>query len=224
LISANVFSRQTAVWHSVAPTLDQVVRWANREKIPFGDRVRSTSDPSRNFLISETAFLLAGDRIRRVEREGTEIEQQARSLLRHLPRSEAVESALADDEWLEANSLCDVLLSYVYWLDDPIFQPVVPGCGVVDECVADIVTQSELVEVKAVARPFRSTDFRQVLTYLAMYYSKGVVFDVVTLVNPRTGHRFSIAVKTLCGGVSGHAMVEVLQDIIGWMTGLQVSG
>lgn len=224
MISASVFSRQTAVWNAVAPTLDQVVRWANHEKISIGNSVRSRSDPARNSLISETAFLLAKDRSLRSERDGLEVEEQARGLLRHLPRSESIEVPLTEYEWIEASEICDTLLSYAYWIKDPVFQPTVPGCGVVDEAVADISTASELIEVKAVLRPFRGSDFRQVLTYLAMYYSKGVVFDLVTLVNPRTGHRFSIAVETLCGGISGRAMVEVLQDVIEWMTGLQVSG
>lgn len=190
----------------------------------MGTPVPSNADPARNSLISETAFLLAKDRSVAAEREGVEVEGQARHLLRHLPRSEALDAPLSVSEWLESNAICDTLLSYSYWLKDATYHPRVPGCGVVDEAVADIATSSELIEVKAVLRPFRSSDIRQIMTYLAMYHSKGVRFDVVTLVNPRSARRFSVAVDTLCGGTSGRAMVEVLQDIVGWMSGLQVSG
>lgn len=223
MISASNFARHTSVWAQTTPTLEQVVRWANDKLISTGRAVPSGSDPQRHSLISETAFLLARHDQANDEPSLPDVESEAREFLSHLPRSDALTPALTHGEWSEINDIRDKIFSYTHWLPSVEFSPTVPGCGVVDQSIADIVAESELIEVKAVMRPIRSVDFRQMLTYVAMYYSKGRSFNKLTLLNPRNSYLFSVTLDDLASGSSGKSAVELLQELIEWMVGLQVS-
>lgn len=223
MISVGNFARHSSVWSAVTPTLDEVVRLANSDKSSLGRAVPSLSQPARHSLIAETAFLLAKEKTSVTERGNLEVEESARKFLVQLPRSEKLGDPLDDSEWWEVNEICDKIMSYTHWMSDVEFSPMVPGCGVVDQAVADVATQFQLIEIKAVNRPFKALDLRQLLTYLAMFYAKGRNFENATVLNPRLGDYFSISLDSLCAGASGKAAVEVLQDLIEWMTGLQVS-
>lgn len=208
---------------SSALTLEQVVRWANDHLVSSGRAVPSISDPKRHSLISETAFLLSRHDQEKIEPPLIEIEHEARAFLSNLPRSESVAQPLTEIEWWEVNELRDRIARYTRWLADPEFGPVVPGCGIVDQAIGDIVAAAELIEVKAVTRPFRSVDFRQMLTYAALFYSKGARFEKLTLLNPRNSYHVSMSLGDIASGSGGKSAVELLHELVEWMVGLQVS-
>jgi hypothetical protein len=223
VISASTFTQHSSIWAVAAPTLDQAVRMANSMKRSTGKGVRPTSDASRSSLISETAFLLAKAQSYERNPNRGEAEKNARAFLLNLPRSEKVVGPLNGGEWEEVAKICGKITQYTNVLSGVEFSPLVPGCGVVDQAVADVVADRELIEVKAVRRPFRASDIRQLLTYLAMFYAKGVVFDRVTLLNPRSSSTFTVSLIDLSSVSSGKAPVELLQELVSWMIGLQVS-
>jgi hypothetical protein len=223
VISTNSFARHSSIWTQVTPTLEQVVRWANSARKSLGQSVPSRSDPPRNSLISETAFLLARYYHASLEPPPVEVELEARSFLAHLPRTEGVVQELTSDEWEEVYELKERITSYTHWLPEVEFSPLIPGCGVVDQAIGDVLANSELIEVKAVARPFRSADFRQLLTYVAMLYSSRKAIEKITLVNPRNSYYFTTALDFVAGASSGKSTVELLQELVEWMIGLQVS-
>jgi hypothetical protein len=223
MISANVFARHASIWNQVTPTLEQVVRWANSERISLGRSVPSRSDPGRNSLISETAFRLARYYHVSAEPLPSDVELEARSFLTHLPRTERVAQKLTPEEWEEVYEIREKIISYTHWRPEIEFSPTIPGRGVVDQAIGDAVSGAELIEVKAVARPFRSSDFRQILTYGAMWYSAGKLIEKMTLVNPRNSYYFSSTLDFVAGGSSGRSAVELFQELVEWMIGLQVS-
>jgi len=223
VISAGGFARHTSIWTQVTPTMEQVVRWANSEKFSLGRSVSSRSDSQRNSLIAETAFLLARYSHASSDPPPVEMELEARSFLTHLPRTESVAEALTPEEWEEVYEIRERIVAYTHWLPETEFSPTIPGCGVVDQAIGDAVSGTELIEIKAVARPFRSIDFRQILTYAAMYYSVGRRLEKITLLNPRNSCRFSSTLDVVASGSSGKPTVELLQELVEWMIGLQVS-
>jgi hypothetical protein len=152
-----------------------------------------------------------------------EVEQEARSFLNNLPRAEGIGAELSKFEWQEVYELRDRIDGYTHWKSHTEFSPAVPGCGVVDRSVADVIAGDELVEIKAVSRRFRSIDFRQVLTYSAMFYAAERKFTTVTILNPRGSYLISVSLDQLASSASGKSAVELLQELVGWMTGLQVS-
>jgi hypothetical protein len=223
LISANSFARHSSVWSQATPTLEQVVRWANERKQSLGSPVSMSSDPKRHSLVAETAFLLMKHAAADRDVDPLEVEQEARTFLQRLPRSDAVGAPLATWEWADVDALRDRSERYIHWLPSVEFSTTVPGCGVVDQSLADVASAGELIEIKAVARPFRGNDFRQVLTYAAMFYSAGRQFERITLLNPVGGYYVSAYLDQVSSGSSGTSAVELLQDLVERMSSLQVS-
>jgi hypothetical protein len=169
------------------------------------------------------AFRLVEQEVRGGSESVETIEARARAFIEGLPEGEIARAPITYSEWTEIEELAAVLRQYVARLDSPAFFPTVPGCGVVDASVADIIADDELVEIKAVARLFHSVDLRQALTYAAMLYASGSPIYKVTLLNPRRGSFVTVSLSDIAGGARGVSAVELLQDLVGSMSGLQVS-
>lgn len=223
MITVATFTRQSSVWRQVAPTLEQFVRWANANLYSVGAAVNIFGPAERNPLIAEVGFRLAAAGFEPSPLPPWQLEAEARKMITQLPRGSAASESLHQFEWQQAASLSTAIRHFADTLPPTRFLPGVPGCGVVEAAVADIIAESHLIEVKAVNRPFRGADIRQVLTYSAMYYASGVAIDEMTIFNPRLGCAFSMPLNSVAAGVSGHSQVELMQDIVHYMTGMQVS-
>jgi hypothetical protein len=223
LISVNAFARQSSIWTQVTPTMEPMVRWMNTHEASLGAAVPSVSDNQRHALIAEAAFLLAGSRFRYVPGDPGLVEIQARRFLQGLPRSEASHEDLNSDEWVEIGKLARVIQHYTSYLAHPVFSAEVPGCGVVDSAICDLLADEELIEIKTVTRPFRSLDLRQVLTYAAMLYASNRTVPRVTLLNPRLAVHVTMSISDIARMTRGDSAVELLQDLVESMMGLQVS-
>jgi hypothetical protein len=199
------------------------VRWVNSHQASLGSAVTSLGDNQRNALIAEAAFLLASSDFEYVSGNPSWVESQARRFLRKLPRGQAAEDELSSDEWVEIGKLANVTKYYTSTLVDPVFSADVPGCGVVDSAICDVLAVGEIVEIKTVTRPFRSADLRQVLTYAAMLYAARRPVSRITLLNPRRAVNVTMSISEIATAARGGSAVELLQDLVEWMTGLQVS-
>ncbi len=80
-----------------------------------------------------------------------------------------------------------------------------------------------LFEVKIAARPFRASDFRQLITYCALMAASGASPDVVGLVNPRLGTYFECRTDELAIDVAGLTANELLQQIIFDVSAVELS-
>jgi hypothetical protein len=207
----------------VAPTMEPVINAANLHQISLGTAVMNRSIPQRNALIAETAFLLAGSAFTGDSYNREEVEEKARVFLLKLPRGAEARPELTSAEWHEVGRLAQVTQQYTSLLVEPEFSPRIPGCGVVDSAVGDVLAGSELVEIKTVARPFRVPDLRQALTYAAMLYSAGRSIEHITLLNPRRARVVKMSIGRIAAGVRGGSAVELLQDLVESMIDLQVS-
>ena len=223
LITVSAFIRHSSVWDTVTPTMEQVVRAANSMQESLGSAVPSLSDSQRNALIAETAFLLAGAGFPETYIKRSELEAKARDFLMTLPRSEGSEASLSSDEWGEVGMLAQVTRRYTSRLDQSSFSPRIPGCGVVDASIGDVLCGSELIEIKTVTRPFRVYDIRQALTYSAMLYASDYAVERITLLNPRRARFVSMSLDDIAVATRGEYKVALLQDLVECMVGLQVS-
>lgn len=223
MISAITFAKHSSVWTQVTPTIEPAVRWMNSHQKSLGRAVANLADSRRNSLIAEAASLLATSDFEYVARNSFWVERQARSFLMKLPRGQAAASEITSDEWDEIGKLARVTKNYTSTMLDPVFAADIPGCGVVDSAKCDILGIGELVEMKTVTRPFRSLDLRRVLTYAAMLYASGHAVSEVTLLNPRRAVNVTLSISEIAWMTRGDSSTELLQDLIEWMTGLQVS-
>jgi hypothetical protein len=203
--------------------MEPVVSVANKHQVSLGTAVQNRTIPQRNALIAETAFLLAGSNFAGTSYTREEIEDKARDFLLRLPRGSDARQELTSEEWHEVGRLAQVTQTYTSQLRAPVFSPRIPGCGVVDSTVGDVLAGSELVEIKAVSRLFRAADLRQALTYAAMLYSADHSIEYITLLNPRRARVVKMQIGRIAAGVRGCSAVELLQDLVEAMIELQVS-
>ncbi|WP_412749686.1 hypothetical protein [Krasilnikovia sp. M28-CT-15] len=203
--------------------LDRVVRWLNTQQQSLGRAVESYGINQRHALIAETAFLMASSSYNTGQMLDGDYEGAARQALAGLPRSDFASEALTISERGEAVKVSSKILRFLSGKSDIEFAPTVPGCGVIPHAHCDIRVATDLVEVKAVTRPFRGTDLRQLITYATMYYAKGRRMDNLTLLNPRRARYVTMSLDTITQGASGRPSVEVMQDLVEAMVGLQVS-
>jgi hypothetical protein len=223
LIPVSIFIRHNSVWTQVAPTMEPVISVVNRKQKSLGTAVMNRTEPQRNALVAETAFLLVSSEFAGHSYRREELEDRAREFLLRLPRGSEALPELTPHEWHEVGRLAQVTQQYTSLLRDPVFSPRIPGCGVVDSATGDVLAGSELIEIKTVSRLFRAADLRQALTYAAMLYSSGRNIEHITLLNPRRARVIKMSVGRVAAGVRGCSAVELLQDLVEAMTDLQVS-
>lgn len=223
MISARRFSLQGSVWRQRTPMMEQLVRWINTRSLPFGRPVNVGNKPNRSALISETAFRRAAVGAPLFRHDDDESEDAARELLLLLPRGLYGEAVLTDAERLEVDLVQQNILHYVSTLAQVEYFYSVPGCGVVNAAIADIVDAGGITEIKAVGRAFRGTDLRQLITYAAMLYASGSSVERLSLYNPRKAILFSGGLDEISLSVCGRSSVELMQDLVDDMIGFQVS-
>lgn len=199
------------------------MRWANDNCKQYSVPVLLIDRPDRNSLIAEVAFRLAKSSFSPGAIPPASVEGGARELISRLPRGQSSLDRLEAAEWAAAVRLCRSIQLYVSPMEQAQYSPKAPGCGAVGAAEADILRSDELIEVKAVYRPFRGSDFRQVLTYAAMMYTSGTTIEKVTLLNPRLGIFVAVSLDHVAAGSCGRSRVELMQDLIGAMTEIQVS-
>jgi hypothetical protein len=66
-------------------------------------------------------------------------------------------------------------------------------------------------------------DLRQILTYAALSYAADHPVDRITLLNPRRARSITMSIDFVAIGAGCTSTVEMMQQLIQWMTGLQVS-
>jgi hypothetical protein len=96
-----------------------------------------------------------------------------------------------------------------------IFRPKINGAGIIRMVEGDICTPETLIEVKTVNRNLTTTDFRQLLVYLALGLGAGQYswHDAVFL-NPRRATFYSFEVATLVEYLSARNVSDVFDEFI----------
>jgi len=219
MISEIEFARDFAsFWRLATPTMDGFVRRLNkgaytRDFLPMGARV----SPNRRSLVNELAFdalcrligaQKADEKVESIEdfvlassRAGLDDASDGFS-------KDETQDAVEQVRRLQLRLLAGQGLTRIEC------KPPFPGCGLVDKCEGDVRVGSILYEVKAGDRPFRSVDFRQVLTYLALNYASSARAILrVGLINPRVGVSIELEAEDLCFEVAGRHPAQLLEFI-----------
>lgn len=222
----------TSFWQELLPTGDAFVRRMNLNKERFVVPLGSEVEAARRALVNEMGFTmfkfsisdgLSLDRTQHTKEElgriylhAWETVQRAHwfvdsevNQLDETERGEVIEIARRLRHFFrEFHSGKTIALS-----------PGFPGCGFVDNCVGDVLVEQTLYEVKAGERTFRLVDIRQILVYLALNQSSRCYeINRVGFLNPRMGVFYSLDVDELVIRVAGRPSVELLSDIIYFMS------
>lgn len=222
LISELGFSRSySSLWRALAPTLDLFVRQLNRGlyERTFAP-IPSDVTPNRRAFVNEIAFeLLCQSPYEASTQDLASAVDTARQALQSLPGDKQWLSENPDDcETAEVRELAR-RLSLWFLAEEPrttvLTKPKFPGCGYVDTSYGDAIAGTTLVEIKAGERPFRSTDIRQLVTYLALNLaSRSFTLEAVRLLNPRIGIKVDVPLDILCFEISGRTSGEMLADVV----------
>lgn len=214
----------TSFWQELLPNCERFVRRMNLALTRFGEPLPSSSPPGMRGLVNELGVRLIAaareDGIPCDELPLSKIEfcaNEATAFVRRFrARPDVALMSLSSDGVEEAKRLAGWLEKFFDTYADCSLQlfPALRGFGWLDECTCDAWTSDVLFEVKAGERTFRSTDVRQVVTYLALnHLSGGKQLKTVFLVNPRRANFFRIGVEALSSETAGRGIVDVVQGI-----------
>ncbi len=208
---------------------EHYIRTVNLELARFVAALDSSSDPRFHGIVNELAFRL----FVRTSKEGR--------LLKSLTESEITASVLEAKRFIESfrqhgrgrvpkpgeaeirESIVLAQRMKTFFdrvsVSPLIFQPIFTGCGWLNECEGDILSSNVLYEIKSGERTFRMLDVKQLLVYCALNFSaKSYDIAEVSLVNPREGTYFSEPLNRLCELLSGQSAMEVLGDIVEYIS------
>jgi hypothetical protein len=218
----------TSFWQDLLPAGAALVRRMNMNKERFCPPLDSQVDPTRRAFVNEAGYVL----FKTSEESGLPPEEvhgggetfrkicdYAWNSIQGSHRFMAPGSAeLGEAESSEVLELARRLRDFFqeHGTGNPIgFWPQFAGCGFVDDCQGDILSGNTLYEVKGGERTFRLIDIRQILVYLALNMAAPCYeINQVILMNPRRGTYYKFQIDELAFSVSGKSSVELLSDII----------
>lgn len=195
MITVNDFvHKHGSFWRATFPAMDNYVRVINSGAYTrLLDEMPWSKDDLRNYLISEVAFCL--NKNRNISLSGVDDAfNEAVIRLSGLPGTQRQLDGMTEAELSMSIKLADrirIMISSVS-RSTATFDPEFPGCGALSKSYGDIELEDLLIEIKAVDRSFRVTDFRQILVYFFMNISakKGDI-NKLCVMNPRRGIIYS---------------------------------
>lgn len=214
-------------WSGIFPRLEHFVRISNTGPRVFDSPINLSSAGKRHPFITETAFL----RWKSVMIDGVELDSHtaqttARHRLSAVSRQVSLGPDLTSAERGETEILAGRLLRYfktIKNLSHVEIDPKLPGCGPISGGSPDLlavdnsygVSVQIMAEIKTVNRKFRSTDIRQLIIYLVLYFAEhGYTPSVVMVVNPLLGRSLEIGVEDLFEFTSGRSSREVISELL----------
>ena len=209
-----------AFWADHTPTSEHFVRRINLEYTERWSRpVHKPSQPIRAALVAELAFSRSCARIDDVPEEQIERFAHEETIRRLLPLTEDPNSLYDAISAVEEEQVFELESSLRSFLNArksvTVTRPVFHGCGYIDSSEGDILSGSCLFEVKAVDRPFRSADVRQLISYCALNHSsRQYSLDTMGLFNPRRGIYFEAPIDDVSREISGQSSQELFDNIV----------
>ena len=233
---ANAFS---SFWRELLPMSDSYLRRLNLECERFETPIKSDlhNNGKRRSIVNEMAFTqfthcIDEDGLLSPKKFGaTElrvISDQVRRYISRIenPLSKTLLDVVNKDEMLESVKIRKRLLVFFnhHSIGPFIPSPVFHGCGTLQTCRGDVLSQKTLFEIKAGDRHFRIPDLRQVLVYCSLNFaSHQYEFEYICLVNPRTGLFFTERVDRLLIEMSGRSSFSFFTEFIDFVCAERVS-
>jgi hypothetical protein len=167
--------------------------------------------PNRSYLVSEVAFCLFKNKKISPMNILNAFEDAAARLL-DLPGTPEEIVPLEEIEIKTAIELAGRLRDMCSFIADgraTVIDPEFPGYGALSRSRGDIIAGNVLLEVKAVDRPFRASDFRQTIVYALQNLASGKSGIVkIGLLNPRRGIYHIEKLDQIIFDVSGGSIYE----------------
>lgn len=209
MISATEFAtKHNSFWHQNFSALEHYVRVINSGAY---DRILPTIkwdvEPKRSYLVSEIGFCLikhAADKTYSIDNAVTD----AVNRLSRLPGVPEETEPPSEDEIRSAHELASRIGRMLRTLEPEdaavIYDPQFLGCGALMKSYGDALKGGTLIEIKSVDRGFRSSDFRQLLTYVFQgTFSGHYTIDKIAILNARRGILHCAKLPQLMFDISG---------------------
>lgn len=111
-----------------------------------------------------------------------------------------------------------------YKYSELLINPEIQGCGLINNCFADVIVGDTIYEIKASDLKIQQMDIRQLLTYCALNHSSGQYnIKNIGYYNPRTGQYFKMNIDEFCYFYSKKNSVELLNEIVYFLSDTQKS-
>jgi hypothetical protein len=214
-------------WSSIFPRLEHFVRVSNSGSRVFDSPIELDSAAKRHPFVTETAFLMwKSVMIDGVELDTRAAQSTARVRLAAVSRQVSLGPDLTSVENSEAEMIAGRLLRYfrvLKNLSQVEIDPKLPGCGPISGGTPDLLAVDSsygvgvqiMAEIKTVNRKFRSTDIRQLIIYLVLYFAQYEYLpSVVMVVNPLLGRSIEIGVDDLFEFTSGRSGQDVMSELL----------
>lgn len=221
MIDASSFAiHHNAFWADHAPTSEHFVRRLNLEYIErWSPPIVKPETPIRAAFVSEFAFSrFCGliDGIVAGELDSVAMAETKKRLLPLMDDPVILEAPLTDAERSQVEKIERSLEGFFrHRRADLCTRPLFKGCGYIDASEGDIVAGHILFEIKAVDRPFRSVDIRQLVTYCALNHASGQYsLDNIGVFNPRRGLWFVLSFDRVCREISGQSAQELFDRVV----------
>lgn len=240
MISERVFSRHySSFWDELLPFADRFIRVINvsYERYEFAPEFDGHADADIRAFINELAFELYALLQQHAQRnefidllkiDTSELEKLVAQRIAALSSTTInATSFFSPAVKQEASTVAGSIKRFFdeYYPKSAItLKPKFIGCGFVDTCFGDCLADSDLLEIKAGDRNFRSTDIKQVLVYAALNSVKqDRQITNVVLLNPRRGVFYRTSLHALCVESSAQGSSAILGQIINFISGTNVS-
>ncbi|MFC7246061.1 hypothetical protein ACFQO7_26590 [Catellatospora aurea] len=203
--------------------MDHFIRISNVAVRTFDTPIKWSHRPKRHALVSETAFYLwsdfqAGDRPNLARAES-----RARGRLAQVANQLELPGSLDQTEVTMAMRLAHRMAQYAEGFLVPGSVEIerrLPGIGWISGGLPDITAQARSVgivlsEVKAVDRPFRSVDMRQMVVYAVLYFAQHRRLPAcLSVVNPLKGAAIEVGTDEFFADVVGLPADEVINHLL----------
>jgi hypothetical protein len=221
MIDASSFaSLHNSFWIAHAPSLEHFVRRLNIEITQrWSPPIKKPLERIRAALVSETAFIrfcnkINGDDCGEIE-EISFIEAKKKLIpLMDQPHELALPFSVIEEE--QAHRIENNLLDFFGRRQEEIItRPLFNGCGYVDASEGDVIVGLSLFEIKAVDRPFKGTDIKQLVTYCALNHaSKQFDIQNIAIFNPRQSVWFELRLEAVARDISGQSSQELCERVV----------
>lgn len=223
-------------WQELLPTGEAYLRSINMSSLHFNRPLESNTEPKRRAIINEIGFLLykfsikSQTSINKIynSNELENISRQSMQLVKNFQgtgdtelsfptqeeQSEGLKIAKRIDEYLQEHEKNRLVLPSPYF----------SGCGFLDGCSGDLLVGNTIYEVKSGDRAFRLIDVKQILVYIALNFIENkYIIENTGFINPRVGTYYRVNLSEFSIASSGKNIIELLSEIIEFISGGGVS-